>query len=282
MNAVLAEAALKNLNKSLVPAKPYLKWVGGKRQLLSELLKHVPDEFNAYHEPFLGGAALFYALEPDSAVLSDLNDRLLRTYKSVRDEPMAVIALLETYPYDKEFYLRLRAVDIDNRSDAEVAAWMLYVTKTGFNGLYRVNKSGGFNVPFGRYNNPTICDSGRLMTCSAALQNVTLAHGDFMGVEERAKSGDFVYFDPPYVPLNATSSFTSYTRDGFTIDDQIRLRDLALRLKESGVHVLLSNSSAEVIRELYSPKFNVKEVMASRSINSKASGRGKVAELLMW
>jgi DNA adenine methylase len=282
MNAVLAEAALKNLNKSLVPAKPFLKWVGGKRQLLSELLKHVPDEFNAYHEPFLGGAALFYALEPDSAVLSDLNDRLLRTYKSVRDEPMAVIALLETYPYDKEFYLRLRAVDIDNRSDAEVAAWMLYVTKTGFNGLYRVNKSGGFNVPFGRYNNPTICDSGRLMTCSAALQNVTLAHGDFMGVEERAKSGDFVYFDPPYVPLNATSSFTSYTRDGFTIDDQIRLRDLALRLKESGVHVLLSNSSAEVIRELYSPKFNVKEVMASRSINSKASGRGKVAELLMW
>ncbi len=282
MNAVLAEAALKNLNKSLVPAKPFLKWVGGKRQLLSELLKHVPEEFNAYHEPFLGGAALFYALEPDSAVLSDLNDRLLRTYKSVRDEPMAVIALLETYPYDKEFYLRLRAVDIDNRSDAEVAAWMLYVTKTGFNGLYRVNKSGGFNVPFGRYKNPTICDAGRLMACSDALQNVTLAHGDFMGVEERAKPGDFVYFDPPYVPLNATSSFTSYTRDGFTIDDQIRLRDLALRLKENGVHVLLSNSSAEVIRELYSPKFNVKEVMASRAINSKASGRGKVAELLMW
>jgi len=282
MNAVIAEAALKNLNRSIVPAKPFLKWVGGKRQLLSELLEHSPDEFNAYHEPFLGGAALFYALEPDSAVLSDLNHRLLRTYRAVRDEPEAVIALLETYPYDKEFYLRLRAVDIDKRPDFEVAAWMLYVTKTGFNGLYRVNKSGGFNVPFGRYKNPTICDGGRLMACSEALQNVTLVHGDFMGVEERAEPGDFVYFDPPYVPLNTTSSFTSYTRDGFTIDDQIRLRDLALRLKERGVHVLLSNSSAEVVRELYSPKFTVKEVMASRAINSRASARGKVAELLMW
>jgi DNA adenine methylase len=282
MNAVLAEAALKNLNRSVVPAKPFLKWVGGKRQLLSELLDKSPDDFNAYHEPFLGGAALFYALEPSSAFLSDLNDRLLRTYRAIRDEPEAVIGLLETYPYDKEFYLRLRAVDIDKRPDFEVAAWMLYVTKTGFNGLYRVNKSGGFNVPFGRYKNPTICDSGRLMACSEALQGVTLVHDDFMGVEKRAKTGDFVYFDPPYVPLNTTSSFTSYTRDGFTIDDQIRLRDLALRLKERGVYVLLSNSSAEVVRELYAPKFNVKEVMASRAINSRASARGKVAELLMW
>ena len=282
MNAVLAEAALKNLNRSVVPAKPFLKWVGGKRQLLSQLLDKSPNDFNAYHEPFLGGAALFYALEPDSAFLSDLNDRLLRTYKAIRDEPEAVIRLLETYPYDKEFYLRLRSVDIDKRPDFEVAAWMLYVTKTGFNGLYRVNKSGGFNVPFGRYKNPTICDAGRLMACSEALQGVTLVHDDFMGVEKRAKAGDFVYFDPPYVPLNTTSSFTSYTRDGFTIDDQIRLRDLALRLKERGVYVLLSNSSAEVVRELYAPKFNVKEVMASRAINSRASARGKVAELLMW
>ena len=264
-----------------VQAKPFLKWVGGKRQLLSHLLDRAPEDFNAYHEPFLGGAALFYALDPVEAHLSDMNERLLRTYQAIRDNVDGVIELLETYPFDKEFYLRLRAKKIDRCTDVEVAAWMLYLNKTGFNGLYRVNKSGGFNVPFGRYKNPTICDEVRLRACSEALAHVELHRGDFMGVEERAVEGDFVYFDPPYVPLNVTSSFTSYTSDGFTIDDQIRLRDLALRLKRRGVHVLLSNSSAEAVWELYSKDFDVREVMASRAINSKASGRGKVAELLI-
>jgi len=219
-------------------ARPFLKWVGGKRQLVPELMRHVPAKFGTYHEPFVGGGALFFALLPDDATISDLNKRLVRTYRGVCNSVDDVIELLKSCPYDREFYYRTRELDADALQNHELAAWFIYLNKTGFNGLYRVNKSGGFNVPFGRHTNPTICDEPNLRACSAALQRARTLNTGFEAVLERANPGDFVYFDPPYVPLSATSSFTSYTSDGFTAADQLRLRDVALRLKHKDVHVL--------------------------------------------
>lgn len=273
MSAAVAE-------KILLEPKPFLKWVGGKRQLLPELLARVPLGFDTYFEPFLGGGALFFALLPEKAVLSDSNARLVRTYRAIRDDVDEVIAELSTYPHDRVFFEELRRVDVDALDDVQVAAWMIYLNRTGFNGLYRVNKSGGFNVPFGRYKNPTICNPDRLVAASVALQGAEILHASFSETYKFAKPGDFVYFDPPYVPLTETSSFTSYTKDGFGIEEQVKLRDTAHNLKARGVDVLLSNSSAGAVFDLYE-NFQIEEVYASRAINSKASARGKVAEVLI-
>jgi len=261
--------------------KPFIRWVGGKRQLLPELRARVPQSFGHYFEPFIGGGALFFNLSPLCATLADVNERLVRAYKGVRNDVEHVIELLHEYPHDSAFYYSLRTVDIDARTDAEVAAWLIYLGKVGFNGLYRVNKSGGHNVPFGRHKNPTICDVETLRACSAALKPVELLVADFAASVAEAQAGDLVYFDPPYAPLSATSSFTAYTASGFGPDEQRRLRNVALELKQRGAHVLLSNSSAPLIRDLYANGFHVEEVGARRSVNSKASGRGQVKELLI-
>jgi DNA adenine methylase len=262
-------------------ARPFVKWAGGKRQLLRELLKHVPSRYGRYFEPFIGGGALFFALRPSLATLADMNERLIRTYTGVKDDVDRVVELLKTYPHDEKFFYRMRKVEIDARPDAEVAAWFIYLNKTGFNGLYRVNRKNRFNVPFGRYENPKICDARTLRACSVALAKAVLRVDDFEKVARRARRGDFVYFDPPYAPLSATSSFTSYTSSGFGIDEQTRLRDLARALKKRGVHVLLSNSSAPSVRALYTRGFDVFEVSATRMVNSKASGRGAITELVI-
>lgn len=262
--------------------RPFVKWVGGKRQLLPKLLPRLPDRFGTYHEPFIGGGALFFERRPATAVLSDQNERLVRTYRAIRDSVEDVIELLRGYPHDKEFFLDMRRRDIDAGTDVEVAAWFIYLNRTAFNGLYRVNSRNGFNVPFGRYASPRICDAKNLRACSTALQRADIRHESFESVLDRARRGDFVYFDPPYVPLTATSNFTSYTADHFGPNEQIRLRDLALELKRRGVHVLLSNSSAPFVRELYAEGFELEEVQATRAINSVGSGRGAVTELLMW
>jgi len=261
--------------------RPFLKWVGGKRQLLPVLLPHVPRRFDTYHEPFVGGGALFFALRPTRAVLSDNNALLVRTWRGVRDHVEDVIRLLKSYPHDKQFFLEMRERDIDAASDVEVAAWFIYLNKTAFNGLYRVNSKNKYNVPFGRYVNPAICDAPNLRACSRALLGVSIEHEDFEAVLGRAKPGDFVYFDPPYVPLSATSDFTSYTAEGFSADDQKRLRDVARELKASGVHVLLSNSSAGFVRDLYEG-FQMEEVLATRHVNCQSDGRGPVVELVIW
>jgi DNA adenine methylase len=262
-------------------ARPFLKWAGGKRQLLPELLERVPKTFGHYFEPFAGGGALFFALRPGSATLADVNERLIRTYKGVRDDVDSVIHLLASYPHRKRFFYSMRNIDIDARSDAEVAAWFIYMNKTGYNGLYRVNRKNRFNVPFGRYVNPTICDERALRACAALLVAKKLLVADFEVVAARAKRGDFVYFDPPYVPLSVTSSFTSYTSHGFGPHEQGRLRDVARGLKRRGVNVLLSNSSAPFVRGLYSEGFEVIDVPATRMVNSKATGRGAITELII-
>lgn len=262
--------------------RPFLKWAGGKRQLLRELIRHVPKGCSRYFEPFVGGGALFFQLQPRKAVLADVNRRLIRTYKGVRDDVEDIIRLLKTYPHQKKFFYELRQVDVDKRTNAEVAAWFIYLNRTGFNGLYRVNRKNRFNVPFGRYENPTICDEETLRACSRALAGTKLLVSDFEAVTAGAKRGDFVYFDPPYMPLSVTSSFTSYTSTGFGREEQTRLRDVALALKERGVSVLLSNSSTPFVRDLYRDGFQLVEVSATRLVNSKVSGRGAIAELVIW
>ena len=263
-------------------ARPFIKWAGGKRQLLPALIARVPNTYSTYYEPFIGGGALFFSQRPGRAVLADVNTRLIRTYRGVRDHVDEVIGLLHDYPHDSKFYYDLRQKDIDTASDAEVAAWFIYLNKTGYNGLYRVNRGNGFNVPFGRYANPTICDESTLRACSAALATVEqILVSDFEVAVAGAKRGDFVYFDPPYVPLSITSSFTSYTSDGFGLEEQVRLRDVAKGLKKRGVRVLLSNSSAPFVRDLYAKDFDVAEVLATRMVNSKASARGAIVELVI-
>lgn len=267
-------------SSSIPHARPFIKWVGGKRQLLPSLVAHAPQRFGRYHEPFLGGGALFFHLRPARAVLSDTNARLIRTWTGVRDQVEDVIALLRTYPHDRDFFTSLRAKPIDDRTNAEVAAWFIYLNRTGFNGLYRVNRHNVFNVPFGAYTHPTICDADNLRAVSAALADTELHVEDFAKVLDRAEPGDFVYFDPPYVPLTATSSFTAYTADGFSMAEQARLRDTARQLKDRGVRVLLSNSSAPAVHELYAA-FERTPVAATRAINCDATRRGAVTELLL-
>jgi len=261
--------------------RPFLKWVGGKRQLLSHLLPLVPDFTGTYHEPFVGGGALFFALRPRDAILCDQNDRLIRTYRGLRDHAEQVIERLRACPHDRDFYLSWRKQDIDGRDDPDVSVWMIYLNRTGFNGLYRVNRRNQFNVPFGRYVHPLICDEANLRACALALQRAQVFRDDFRSVGARAKPGDFVYFDPPYEPVSATSNFTSYTSSGFGMDDQRTLRDLAWDLKRRGVHVMISNSSAPPIYELYERHFEIHKVAANRKINCRRDRRGYVTELVI-
>jgi DNA adenine methylase len=274
---------LESTAPGVVVPRPFCKWVGGKRQLLRRILPLVPAKFGVYHEPFVGGGALFFAVQPRRAHLSDVNDRLVRTYRGVQREVEAVIERLARFPYDRSFFDKLRERDVESmKHDAEVAAWLIYLNKTGYNGLYRVNSKNRFNVPFGHYKTPPlICDEKNLRACAEALEGAQVHCEDFAKVLDRASARDFVYFDPPYVPLSVTSYFTSYTSGGFDMDDQRRLRDVALALKQKGVHVLLSNSSAPAVRELYKKGFELHEVEANRMVNCKASGRGKITELLI-
>ncbi|HEU4407353.1 MAG TPA: DNA adenine methylase [Polyangiaceae bacterium] len=264
------------------PARPFLKWAGGKRKLLPELVRRLPAAFGTYYEPFLGGGALFFHLRPRRAVLGDANERLVRAYRGVKESVDEVVGLLRSYAPTRETFDRLRALDVDRRSDAEVAAWFIALNRLGYNGLYRVNRAGRFNVPFGDYQNPRLCDEGTLRACSSALAGADLVVSDFAEVVASARRGDVAYFDPPYVPLSATSSFTSYTSKGFTLDDQRRLRDAARELSARGVTAVVSNSGAPAVRELYAgPGFKLAPVKVARAINCKGDGRGAVTELLI-
>lgn len=272
-------------------SKPFIKWVGGKRQLLPELRKHLPASLLAgtfggwYFEPFLGGGALYWDLQPKSAVLSDVNLRLMKTWRAVRSCTEDLVERLREMPNTPEFHQRMRDKDIDAETDeAEIAAWFIYLNKTSFNGLYRVNKKGGFNAPFGKYKNPAICDEETLLACGKALREarVSLDNRFFDLSAGDASKGDFVYFDPPYVPLTESASFTAYDSGGFDHNDQVRLRDLALRLKAKGVRVVLSNSDTPVVRELYKgSEFLIHSVSAKRAINCQAGKRGPVGEVIV-
>jgi DNA adenine methylase len=263
--------------------KPFIKWVGGKRQLLPELRARIPSTFGTYHEPFLGGGALFFDLLPKCAFLSDTNERLVRTYRAIRDGVEHVIALLKSYEHSREKFDELRACDVDALDDTHVAAWFVYLNKTCFNGLYRVNSENVFNVPFDdtRQRATRICDDDNLRACSDALRGVQIRHAHFAECLADVEPGDLVYFDPPYVPLSASSSFTAYTAEGFDLSEQIKLRDVARELKRRGAHVLLSNSSAPLVSTLYGKDFEIEHVNAGRSINSDGAKRGRIAESIV-
>lgn len=263
---------------------PLLKWVGGKRQLLPQIRAAAPAEYARYIEPFLGGGAVLFSLAPDTAVVNDLNSELINLYTTVRDDVEGIISLLEGYRNDPDFFYEIRALDrspdFSSLADVARAARTIYLNKTCYNGLYRVNSRGEFNAPFGRYVNPRICDAERLRAVSAYFNraNITFLNGDYRAVEPQA--GDFVYLDPPYDPVNVTSSFTGYQAGGFGRQQQEELKDWCDELDTRGVKFLLSNSATEFIRELYSD-YNLAIVQATRAVNSVASRRGKVDEVLV-
>jgi DNA adenine methylase len=260
--------------------RPFLKWAGGKGQLLEQFEPLLPPLKGRYFEPFVGGAALFFSLRPEHAVLSDVNEELVDCYSAVREDIEGVIAALGEHRYEPDHYYTVRSIDPATLPLAKRAARTIYLNKTGFNGLYRVNRAGRFNVPIGRYTNPVFCDPANLRACSHALRRVELKVRDFGEVLAVAKAGDFVYFDPPYVPLSDTADFTSYVPGGFEYEQQRRLATVFAKLAAKGVYVMLSNSDTRTVRELYSG-FRIDVVFASRNINSNGARRGKVGEVVV-
>jgi len=260
--------------------RPFLKWAGGKGQLLGRLRARVPKAYGRYFEPFLGGGALFFALRPARCVLGDVNREIVDCYTAVRDDVSGLVAALREHRYEAVHYYAVRDADPAKLPLVERAARTIFLNKTGFNGLYRVNRAGKFNVPFGRYSKPAICDEENLIACSAALSNAELVAGDFERVAARARTGDFVYFDPPYVPLSRTAAFTAYAPGGFDLDAQARLAAFFGKLAARGVALLLSNSDVAEIRKLYA-RYRIDTIEATRVINCKATRRGPVNELLV-
>lgn len=264
--------------------RPFLKWAGGKGRLLEQYAPYFPPGFSAYYEPFLGGGAVFFSLVGTfrSAFLADINPELVNVYQCVRDRVEPVIGLLQIHRHQHSptYYYFMRA-QTHLTSPVERAARLLYLNKTCYNGLYRENSKGYFNVPMGRYKNPRICDPELLRDASRVLQRATIRQASFDAVLEYAcDRRDFVYFDPPYYPISSTSNFTGYNRYGFTAADQIRLQQVFVALAKQGVKVMLSNSDCSFIRELYA-EFPMHTIQASRAINSKAGRRGKITELLI-
>ncbi len=270
----------------MISAKPIVKWAGGKSRLLKVLLERVPTKMRTYAEPFAGGAALFFAVASDRertfkrALLADQNAELLACYRAVRDDVDAVIVALGAYRYDKGLYYETRKKSTAELSDTARAGRFIFLNHTCFNGLWRVNASGKFNVPFGRYKNPRILDEGGLRAASRALAGVEIAHKDFAEVTRKLGKGDFVYLDPPYSPVSKTAAFTAYAAQGFGPADQRRLVDELRGLRDRGAIAVLSNANTPETRELYR-EFSCAVVAVSRPINSDATKRGAASELIV-
>ena len=271
-----------------VTLQPFTKWTGGKRQLLPVIRELMPKTYNRYFEPFVGGGALFFDLAPKDAVINDFNAELINCYQQIKDNPQELIEILKIHQEynSKEYYLDLRSADRDERidimSEVQRAARTLYMLRVDFNGLYRVNSKNQFNVPYGRYKNPKIVDEELISAISVYLNNnqLEIKTGDFEKAIVDVRTGDFVYFDPPYIPLSDTSAFTSYTHEGFSFADQVRLRDAFKRLSDTGAYVMLSNSSSALVEELYKD-FNIHYVEATRTNGAKSSSRGKISEIIV-
>ena len=272
--------------------KPYLKWAGGKRQLLPEIKKHLPKEIHdyIYYEPFVGAGAFFFDLQPQKAVINDSNAQLMLTYNVIRETPGDLIVLLKKHQKmnDREYYYKIRNIDrdpeeFDALTDVEKAARLIFLNKTCFNGLYRVNSRGQFNVPCGKYKNPAIFDEPLLRQISAYLNSgeVTVLSGDFEYAVSTAGKNSFIYFDPPYYSPDKTK-FTGYQADGFYAAEHERLCEVMVEMTKRGVKCLLSNSDTAFIRKLYSHNFfKIITVQAKRPINSDSAGRGMVNEILV-
>lgn len=278
----------KQTNNKLVA--PVVKWVGGKRQLLPEIKKYSPKKYNTYFEPFVGGGAVLFELQPKNAIVNDINKELINLYSVIKnnvDDLIEKLSDTETYSNTSDCYYRVRELDrepqkYNKMTGVDRAARILYLNKTCYNGLYRVNSMGEFNSPFGSYKNPNIVNSITLKAVSKYFNesNIKFLNGDFEKTVKTAKKDDFVYFDPPYAPISKTSNFTGYNENGFGENEQIRLKELCDTLDKKGVKFLLSNSDCEFIRELYKD-YNIVTIKAKRTINSNANNRGAISEVLI-
>lgn len=267
----MAEQALKQ--GIVVPAKPILKWAGGKTQMLGDLLPKVPSSYGRYIEPFLGGGAMFFALQPEQAVIADSNPELINLYRQVANHVDDVVCQLKKYENTQEMFYAVRGQDWTMLPEAEAAARTIFLNKTCFNGLYRVNKKGWFNVPFGKYKNPKICDEEGLKAASAALKKAEIVCGDYLLVlEHYAQPGDFVFLDPPYLPISEYSDFKRYTKEQFYEEDHVELAKMVKTLHERGCHVILTNSNHPLVHELYAP-FTIDVIQTKRHISCNGSTR---------
>jgi len=266
--------------------RPFLKWAGGKRRLLSEIRRYVPEKFNTYFEPFLGAGAVLFNLQPAKAVVNDINSELINVYEVIRTDVAALITDLAKHKNEKEYYYQLRDIDrtegFFSLSPVERASRIIFLNKTCYNGLFRVNSQGHFNVPFGAYKNPKIVDEPVLQAIRQYLVNsdIAILNTDFETALAQATKDDFIYLDPPYEPVSHTASFTGYSLNGFGRDQQIRLKRVFDNLSMRGCKILLSNSATPFIRELYKD-YTIVTISASRAINSNALKRGKIAEILV-
>ena len=271
--------------------KPFLKWVGGKRQLLADIAPLVPDQFTRYIEPFVGGGAVFFHLSEQlidnktPSLINDINPELVNCYQMVKAQTDELIELLKTHQHDKDYYLEIRNLDRQEGGLAKLtplqrASRFLYLNRTGFNGMYRVNSKGLNNVPFGRYTNPSLVNEEVLRAAARALRFTEIQNKTFEACLERAEEGDFIYLDPPYVPLNHTSYFTSYMTDGFGMADQNRLAELVREVDSRGVKFIASNACMPIVKQMYSG-FRQIEVKAKRAINANGKKRQPVSELLI-
>ena len=260
-------------NKNVQKYKPILKWAGGKTQLLEHLLPKIPKEYNKYIEPFFGGGALFFALKPNNSIIADSNPELINLYRVIAKDVNSLISELKNLKNEKDFFYDMRKKEFSELSEIEAAARTLFLNKTAFNGLYRVNKKGQFNVPFGYYKNPKILDEDQLLAASKLLKKTKILLGDFKDVLcENAKKGDFIFLDPPYLPVSKYSDFKRYTKEQFYEKDQISLANLVNKLSKKGCHILLTNSNHPLIHELYKD-FNIDIYKTKRNINSKSTNR---------
>lgn len=274
---------------NMIKGKPFVKWAGGKRQIIDKLKRYVPDEFDTYYEPFIGGGALLFELSPRRAVINDSNEELMNVYSVLCDEDKFKKMCSVLNHYEKEhcedFYYDIRNKDRNKNaykrlSDYTRAARTIYLNKACFNGLYRVNSKNEFNVPFGKKERVNTYDGGNLITVSnyLTMNDVKILSVDFEESVKDAKKGDFIYFDPPYD--SETSTFNSYTEDGFGKDEQIRLAKVFKELDSRGCYVMLSNHNTSLINELYK-KYNIHVIEAKRNINSNGKKRGKVKEVII-
>lgn len=280
------QLTVQESERQQISPQPFLKWAGGKRQLLPVIKQYLPGRYNSYFEPFVGAGALLLDQQPQTAVINDVNEELINCYRVIRDMPIDLIESLKTHRNTKAYFYSVRELDrgaeFSKLTPVQRASRIIYLNKTCYNGLFRVNKSGQFNAPFGRYKNPKIVNADVIMSIHHYLNEnqVTILNEDFTRAVATAQRGDFVYFDPPYDPVSDTASFTGYSLQSFGRAEQIRLRDCFDDLTRRGCLVMLSNSSTDFIADLYSD-YNILKVPANRNINSVSTKRGKINEFLI-
>lgn len=268
MSSVITSSAA-----TIADSRPLLKWAGGKTQLLGEILSRIPSRYGRFIEPFFGGGAVFFALRPEHGIIADINPELINLYRSIATEVDRVIALLQLYKNTEEIFYDVRALDWTKLSSAEAAARTIFLNKTCFNGLYRVNKSGQFNVPFGRYKNPRIIDENALRAASLLLSKTKIVCGDYRAVlKENAQAGDVIFLDPPYLPISKYSDFKRYTKESFQEKDHIDLATEVMRLYNLGCHVILTNSNHPLVHDKYK-KFSINVIETKRHISCNGKGR---------